>query len=205
MSNLVYPTLAGIAFGNTKNPTFLTKTQRSVSGVENRVSMRAYPLWEFELSYEFLRTTTTLTELQTLLGFFMSRQGSFDSFLFSDPTDNTVTAQSIGTGTGSLTTFQLARTYGGFTEPVQNVNSTVAAAKIYVNGTLQTLTTNYTLSATGLVTFVTAPANAAAITWTGSYYYRVRFMDDVAQFSQMMNNLWELKKISFVGSTMNKV
>ena len=31
-------------------------------------------------------------------------------------------------------------------------------------------------SSTGMVTFVTAPAAAAALTWTGAFYWRCRFL-----------------------------
>ena len=41
-------------------------------------------------------------ELRTLAGFFLQQQGTFQPFLFDDPTDNTVAAQVIGTGDGSV-------------------------------------------------------------------------------------------------------
>lgn len=206
MSNIVFPTLPGLTFGSSKAPEFSTKTQRAVSGNEARASMAAYPLWTFNLSYEFLRHGAS-TELRQMLGFFLARKGSFDSFLFADPEDNAVTNQNFGTGTGGQTQFQLMRTFGygagcTFDEPVQNVN---ALTNIKVNGVTKTLTTEYTVSATGLVTFVTPPDNALPITWTGSYYYRCRFTKDVSEFTKFMHNLFELKGLEMVGSTMNKV
>jgi hypothetical protein len=49
-------------------------------------------------------------------------------------------------------------------------------------GVVQTNPANYSISATGLVTFTSRPG-AAALTWTGTYYWRVRFdQDTVADF-----------------------
>lgn len=199
----VFPTFQGITWNITKTPNFNTTTHRSASGYEVRNALMQFPLWKFSLAFELLADSSSLTsDLKKLVGFFNQCQGSFAAFLYIDPADNTVTAQNFGTGNGATVSFQLQRTYGGFTEPVQNLN---AAPSIYVNGVLQTLTTNYSISSTGLVTFVTAPPAAAALTWTGTYYYRVRFVNDTAEFNQFMYNLYELKKLEFIGSTMNKV
>lgn len=202
MSNSIFPVLAGMAWNVTRTPSFNTITHRSASGREARSALQAFPLWTFGLSFEVLRAAVAFSELQTLGGFFLARQGQYDSFLYSDPTDNSVTAQSIGTGDGTTTKFQLVRAWGSFVEPVMNVNG---AAVIKVNGVVKTLTTDYTIDAAGMVTFVVAPASSATITWTGAYYYRVRFTQDTAEFNQFMKDLWELKKLEFVGSTGNKV
>lgn len=201
MSNAVFPVLAGLKFDSVKSPGFSTKIQRAVSGRELRAAFMAYPLWTFKLVYEVLRDDAENNELKTLVGFFTARQGSFDSFLYTDPSDNAVTAQGFGTGNGVATQFQLIRAYGSFIEPVMNLNGTPS---IYINGVLKTAGTDYTISA-GMVTFAAAPANAAALTWTGSYYYRCRFLHDSVDFSQFVSNLWELKKCEFVGSLGSKI
>jgi uncharacterized protein (TIGR02217 family) len=196
--------MAGLKWDSVKAPEFSTKVMRAVSGKELRAAYMSYPLYTFKLSYEVLRDDVANNELKTLAGFFLARQGQYDSFLFTDPSDHAVTAQSFGTGDGTTTAFQLVRAYGGFSEPVQNVNG---APSIYVNGTLKTVTTHYTLSSTGLVTFTAGniPTSGQALTWTGSYYFRVRFTADMAEFSQFLQNLWELKQLEFVGATGNKV
>ena len=111
----------------------------------------------------------------------------------------------FGTGDGATKTFQLSRAYGsGFTfaEPVANLNGNPS---IYVGGVLQTLGTNYTMDTAGNVTFTTAPGNGAALTWTGSYYYRCRLLQDTSDFSNFMQDLWDLKKLEFIGAPGNKV
>lgn len=179
--------------------------QRSVSGNELRMTMQQYPLTEFGLSYEFLRSGSE-AEFQTLVGFFCARLGSFDSFLFSDPDDNAVTNQAFGTGTGSAVQFQLRRSIGGggflFDEPVNNVN---VLTNIKVAGVTKSSPADYSISSTGLVTFVTAPASGAALTWTGSFYYRVRFLMDLLDMDKFMDKLWAGSGVDFIGATGNKV
>lgn len=203
MSNLVFPALPGLKWDRQKNPMFSTHIQRATSLREIRLGLSAYPLWDFEMSYDVLREKDGYLELNQVRTLFLEVQGAYDSFLYSDPDDNAVTAQSIGTGDGNTTQFQLVRTLTGnggftFTEPVQNVSGT---AIIYANG----VAVANSVSSTGLVTCNAAPSTGNVITWTGSYYYRVRFKEDSYQFNQFMYKLWELKKLSFVGAPGNKV
>ena len=202
MSDAVYPTLPGLAWSVFKMPKWKTLIQASVSGKETRAALQAYPIYKITVTYEFLRSSVAFPELQTLMGFFNLRQGSFDNFLFTDPNDSSVVAQNIGTGTGALTKFQLTRTYGSFTEPVMNVNGT---AQIYVNGVLKTAGSDYTIDTLGMVTFATAPISTAAITWTGSYYHRCRFNADEYDFENFMYQLWTLKKVELYGSLGSKI
>lgn len=201
MSQAIFPALPGLTWSVLKRPQFNTSIQKSVSGKETRYAYRPSPIWRWTLSYDVLRAAPALAELQTLVGFFNARQGSFDSFLFSDPTDNAVTAQNFGTGNGATTQFQLVRDYGagGFTGR-ENVYDLNGAAQIFVNGALKTVTTDYTISATGLVTFVAAPAAAAALTWTGSFYWRVRFDSDAQEFENFLYQLWAVKSLAFVSA-----
>ena len=202
MSNAILPVLKGLKWDVVKAPGFSTRILTSVNGKELRSAHYTAPIYTFRLSYGFLRDNAVQNELKQLMGFFLARQGKFDNFLYPDPTDNSVSAQNFGTGTGAQTAYQLVRAYGGFSEPVMNING---AASIYVGGVLKTLTTDYTINSLGLVTFVLAPANGAALTWTGAYYFRARFNMDMAEFGNMMANLWELKKLEMIASLGNKV
>lgn len=199
MSNAILTNPVGLKIEVSKKPSFSTLINRAVSGMESRLGLMAYPLWEFSLAYEFLRDMAAFNELENLVGFFVQRRGSLDSFLYTDPQDSSVMDQSIGIGDGANKNFQLQRAWGGFNEPVHNVN---AITNVKVNGSA---TTAYTINSTGLITFTTAPANTATVTWSGTYYYRCRFSADELEASQMLKDLWELKKLQFIGSTMNKV
>lgn len=194
MSSLVFPTLPGLEWNVGRSPIFSTTRRASVSGRLFTAQNYAFPRYKYTLSYSVLRQGGSYNELQQIVGLFNQVGGDFDTFLWTDPDDNATTAQSLGVGDGSNKLFQLVRTWGSYVEPVYDVNG---APALYVNGTLKTLTTDYTLSATGLVTFVTAPTSGQAVTWTGSYYRRVRFSQSAMQTAKFMQALWEAKKVEF--------
>lgn len=196
MGNSVFPSLPGLKWGVRRSPHFSTTIKTSVSGREFRAANQLYPRYHYKLAYEFLRDKRTgVDELRTLVGFFNNRYGSYDSFLFSDPDDKSVTAETFGIGNGSTTQFQLVRAFGGFTEPVFDLNG---APLIYKAGVLQTVTTHYTVGSTGVVTFVSAPGSGQALTWTGAFYRRVRFRADFSDFEKFLTELWELKTVELI-------
>jgi hypothetical protein len=47
----------------------------------------------------------------------------------------------------------------------------------------------------GLVTFTTPPPSGRLITVDFTYWFRVRFADDIAEFENFMYRLWQLKQI----------
>jgi len=209
VSSSIFPVLPGRGFSTVKTPRFRTKTQQASSGREFRLGYWSYPLWNFALVFNVLRDTPNVevrvapfNELVLIEGLFLSMLGSFDNFLFDDVTDDAVTDHLFGTGDGAKTQFQLVRAWGGFAEPVMNVN---ALTNIKKAGVAQNNPTDYTISSTGLVTFAVAPAAAAALTWTGTYYYRCRFEQDELDFDEFLYNLWQLKKCELVGSLGNKI
>lgn len=197
MSTAVFNPAAyiGLEWNTTRVPVWDSQVRRSVSGREYRTPLFSYPLYRYKMSYSVLRQGAANVELASLCGFFNQRLGDFDSFLFADPDDNTVTAQAIGLGDGSNRLYQLVRTFGSFVEPVYDVNGTPG---LYVNGVLKTLTVDYTLSATGLVTFTAAPGAGLVVAWTGSYWRRVRFVQKQLDFTKFMANLWELKSLELI-------
>jgi uncharacterized protein (TIGR02217 family) len=197
MSTQVFPTLIGQGWSVTKAPQFATRIQRSVSGRELRTADMPYPVWNFALTFSYLPTA----DFNTLLAFFLARQGSFDTFLYSDPTDNSVWAGYFGTGTGSQTVYQLERAIAGggsgndFFEPVTAPN---ALGAIYLNGVVQSPSGYSVDPASGLVTFASPPAPGLSITADFSFFFRCRFADDTSEFENFMHQLWQLKKLQFV-------
>lgn len=129
MTNQVFPTLAGLGWATIRKPIWRTKVQSSVSGKEQRIEYMSFPLYEWTVNLGVLRTFAAGNELATLQGFFNQMLGQGDTFLFTDPDDNAITSQNIGTGDGTTLAFQLTRAYGGFTEPVQSPNTYT----IYIN------------------------------------------------------------------------
>jgi uncharacterized protein (TIGR02217 family) len=192
MSTAVFPTLAGLEYPVVRTPIFSTLIQTSAAGFETRARLQLYPRWQWTLSFNFLRDDSN-NEFRTLVGFFLARGGSFDSFLFNDVDDNAVTGQPIGVGDGSNKIFQLVRSFGGFTEPVlQPLFVTVKK-----NGVTTTAWT-FAGSGPGQITFATAPANGVVITADLTYQWPVRFLANQYDFSKFMDRLWEQKKLDFI-------
>jgi uncharacterized protein (TIGR02217 family) len=203
--------MAGLAWSVTKAPRFSTRLQKGVSGRELRALDQGTPTWDFTLTFDLLRDQNDtraavglgdgFDELRQLMGFWLSRQGSFNTFLFEDPTDNVTTGETIGAGTGSLTTYQLVRTIGGygFFEPITAPNLTVGVPfVIYLDGVLLPGAGNYSVDGdTGIVTFTGPPANGVIVTVDFSYYFRCRFTDDSAEFENFMYQLWQMKQLKF--------
>ena len=195
MSNAIYPELPGVTPEVAFYPQFTTKIQTAVNGTEYRTSLVANPKYDIQLNYEFLRGDSR-QEMQALIGFFLARKGSYDNFLFRNVDDCAVTNQLIGTGDGATKSFQLMRSFGPeFIEPVQNVD---VLTNVTVGGVVKALNTDYTVSATGMVTFTVAPA-VLPIAWTGSYFYRARFTADTQEFDKFMNQLWSATQVDITG------
>ncbi len=202
MALSVFPSLPGLGWSVTKSPKFSTRIQKAISGRELRVLDQLEPIWTWTLTYPILRDAhdtrgsgglgVGYDELRTLAGFFLQMQGTFQPFLFNDPTDNIVAGQGIGVGDGVTTIWQLLRTFGGFSEPIVVPNS---VSNIYLNGFVQSPSTYTVDLTTGIVTFEFAPTVGQSIVADFTYYFRVRFADDTAEFENFMYQLWELKQI----------
>ena len=81
--------------------------------------------------------------------------------------------RALATGDGTTIEYELP-----------NAPVLAGTAKVYLNGTLQTLTTNYTIDeALGLVTFVAAPANGASIAIT--YKHTILSDADITTYSTL--------------------
>ena len=200
---LVFPALPGLSWSVTKTPTFQTRIQRAVSGRELRALDYPYPLWQFTLVFAFLRDEPTagLDELRSLLGFYLTCQGAYGTFLFQDPYDYQVAGQYLGTGDSSSAVFQLQRTMGtslpsgGFVEPIVAPNLVTA---VYFDGITQNPAIYSVDPDTGLLTFATPPSTGLVVSADFSYWFRCRFIDDSYDFENFMYRLWQLKKLTFI-------
>ncbi len=198
----IFPALPGLGWSVTKSARFATRIQRAVNGRELRALDQPYPVWTWTLTHALLRDPWDRRgsgglglghdELRTLAGFFLQQQGALQPFLFDDPTDDMVTGQSLGTGDSSRTVFQLVRAMAGFAEPITAPNLLTA---VYFDGILQPPLSYSVDGNTGLVIFTTPPPAGQAITADFTYWFRVRFADDTAEFENFMYQLWQSKQI----------
>lgn len=185
MSLSVFPTLEGSQAEIDREPMYATIIQRESGGRELRLNTQSAARYRYRISYDFLRQDAGGDEAQALQAFFAAHRGSWDSFFFLDPYNSAVTLRNFGTGDGSKTVYYLADEMG------ERVAGTTGAVSIYKDGVLQTITTHYTYDATlAKVTFVAAPASPLALTWTGTYYRRVRFAEDGLQLQRRFSRVW---------------
>ncbi|HHK0771841.1 TPA: DUF2460 domain-containing protein [Neisseria gonorrhoeae] len=194
MGNAVFPEFPGLKWGRKKTAVWSTGTQKSASGREFRTAYYTYPQWRFSLSFEVLRTKASVNELEKLAGFFNARKGSFESFLYEDPADNAVTDQPVGNTVQGVARYQLVRSMGGFIEPVSAVKERPA---VKVGGTALAYGRDYTVTDKGVLVFNTPQPPGHPITWTGGFYFRVRFTSDTVDFENVLGSLWAAKKIEF--------
>jgi uncharacterized protein (TIGR02217 family) len=193
----VFPTLSALGWPVKRPVNWNTVKQDAQSGKRTRVPLYSYPTYSYELTINALSSAAiafgglVALEWQTLLGFINSVQGPAQLWAYNDPNDNSATNQDFGTGNGTATAFQLVRSLGGFTEPVFLVNGTPV---IEVAGSPTTPTS---ISPYGVVNFSSPPANGAALTWSGFFYWPCRFDDDSIEFSNFMSTLAEIKSLKF--------
>ena len=147
------------------------------------------------------------SDFDTVLDFFHAMRGRLHGFRFKDWSDwksngmdrgvnVTNTDQSIGTGDGATTDFQLSLTYtAGSQSYVRNITKPVAGSVVVaVDGVSQTYTTNWTIdTTTGIVTFTAGhiPTAGQAITAGFEFDVPVRFDTDdfIAQHKTTCLNL----------------
>lgn len=123
MSTRVFPTLPsllGMAYPVSRGPLFSTNVQRSISGKRVAIAKWLTPLWQWELDINILRSLASPFDWQMFVDFYEQSLGPFDTWLWSDPEDNTTTGEQFGLGNASTLAFQLGRRLkaGGFIEPV---------------------------------------------------------------------------------------
>jgi len=181
-----------------RKPTIAGRISTHQTGREIRQAQQQYPVREFTLTYEVLRSAPAYAELQTIEGFLLSQLGTYGQFLWQDncTPDYQVTGGSVGTGDGTTLAFTLTRNWGGFAEPVGYVFPTGLTA-VYFNGVVQSASLYSVVSPNQLV-FATAPAAGTNITADFSFYFQVRFSTDNMELEEFMSMLFELKELKLM-------
>jgi uncharacterized protein (TIGR02217 family) len=161
------------------------------SGAESRNQRWSYPRHKYDAAYG----VTTLARLENLLNYHWVMGGKAIGFRYKDWMDYkscsrfgtpAATDCAIGTGTGSLATFQLYKTYtqGAYTRFRKILKPIASTVLIAVAGVVKTVTTHYTLdAATGIVTFTggNIPTAGQAVTAGFEFDVPVRFdIDDLS-------------------------
>lgn len=181
------PFPSAIADGATGGPEWLTEIVTTGSGDIKANARWANPLRKYNVATGIKDQAGLADLIDFVLAVSMGRAYVFP---FRDYSDYIATNQPIGTGDGSNKAFQLTKTYssksGAFSYTRTIKLPQTATVQIFVAGVLQSQSA-YTPSARGagggLVTFSAAPANGAAITWTGQFDTPCRFDADYSAFA----------------------
>lgn len=198
MSTAILPSLAGLGFDVVRTPVWDTVVQQSISGKETRIALQSIPRWKWQLVYNVVRSGAGYGEFQQLAGFFNQRQGMLDTFLYSDADDYSIIGQTLGTGDGVTTSYQLVRSFGGFVEPML---APKLVSAVYLNGVLQATgwsVAGWGSAAPGVVTFTTPPASGVVVSADFSYYFPVRMSEDNVDFTLFLSQHYKVKRFSFI-------
>lgn len=113
------------------------------------------PTWKLSFSKR------TEADIKQIYYWLISNVADVTPFTWAAPGDVALVTTQFGTGTGSQTSFGLVS--GG------PAGTFITTPSIYVAGVLKTLTTHYTLSTEGIITFVSAPTLGQILSWSGAY------------------------------------
>jgi hypothetical protein len=211
MSNSIFPIPPGNASGAArgwpikKRPLFpkaIIQTPTNEVG-ETRIATGIYGFWQFEMTFPKLNSNFNdpTGYLAKVAGFFMSMQGSANSWLYDSAVDNdnTIAAGApaqFGVGDGSTKVFQLVRPIGDYQDLIQNLNGTPV---IYDAGAPLGAGVGYSIDAKGVVSFTAAPLANHVLSWSGKYYYRCRFLSDDAldSLTNVFTNYWTLGQLEW--------
>lgn len=198
MSNNVFPQFQGWAYEKKKTPVWNTQTYEHLNGSETRIQKWKYPRYKIELNFNFMTDnnvqgiTLEKGDVERLQGFINQVGGSANDFLFKDDTENFVENQVFALGNGQEKKFQLIRSLPYWTEPVTGI---VETPKIFIDGVEAE---GYSVDAYGVVTFDNPPAAETVLTWSGSFYFRVRFQEDEIEITRTWQGLWESIEIPMI-------
>jgi uncharacterized protein (TIGR02217 family) len=186
-------------------PGFNTNVIRLDSGQEQRVARWAQGRRRYAIQYQGSSHQFTYD----IMEFYLARSGSLNSFRYKDHFDFNTSSDGvsavdfddceIAVGDGSETQFQIIKKYtSGLVTRNRNITKPVnGTVRIGVGGVEQGSgwTVDYT---TGIVTFSSAPANLASITWGGEFDVHTRFdeaTDKQLQLSLIDPNLNQINNI----------
>ena len=173
-----------ISRGARGGPERRTQIVELASGDEERNASWANSRRRYDVAYGIRRAD----DLASVVAFFEARNGRLHGFRYKDWADYksglpsqaiTATDQQIGTGTGSLQTFQLVKRYtSGAQTWVRTIAKPVAGTVRVALGMVEQMSGWTVDTTTGLITFTIAPANSVIVRAGFEFDVPVRFDSD---------------------------
>ncbi|MBY0356256.1 MAG: DUF2460 domain-containing protein [Rickettsiales bacterium] len=164
-----------ISYGSSGGPGYSTSIVATDGGYEKR-NVR----WQqARTRYNVAHGVKNLAQLEALIAFFRARKGRAFGFRFKDWSDFQGIGQSLGSGDGTRTQFQLIKSYssGGVSETRIIHKPVAGSVKIYRNSVLVSSGVT-TSTSNGMVQFSTPPANGVLISADFEFDVPVRFDTD---------------------------
>ena len=160
------------------SPSYLTDITVGRNGQEVRNAIWQDPLYRYNAAF----AVKTYADNETLIEFFHAVSGREQSFLVKDYSDFSITRQSIGTGDGADTTFQLIKTYttsfGSYQRTITKPIATegVGGVRVWVNNSEVATGNGSHSTSTGFITLTAAPSNGHNVEAScDEFYVPVRF------------------------------
>ena len=190
-----------ISRGARGGPERRTQVVELASGDEERNASWANSRRRYDVAYGIRRAD----DLAAVVAFFEARNGRLHGFRYKDWADYksclpsqavAPTDQQIGTGTGSLQTFQLSKRYtSGAQTWVRTITKPVPGTVRVALGMVEQLS-GWTLdTATGVITFTTAPANGVIVRAGFEFDVPVRFDSDTLDVTLDFERLGSITSI----------
>lgn len=193
-----------ISRGARGGPERRTQVVELASGDEERNASWANSRRRYDVAYGIRRAD----DLASVVAFFEARNGRLFGFRYKDWADYksslpsqaiTPTDQLVGTGTGSLTTFQLVKRYtSGAQTWVRTVAKPVIGTVRVALGTVEQLSGWSLDAATGIVTFTAAPGNGVIVKAGFEFDVPVRFDTDMLDVTLDIERLGSITSISLL-------
>lgn len=182
--------------GSRGGPAFKTTVIGVASGNEQRNQEWQYSRGLWDISYGI----DNKQSYSEVIDFFMARRGRLHAFRFKDWTDFEAEDVQLGIGDGSITDFQLIKTYAdaASTYTRKITRPVTATIQVFVDSVEQTLTTDYTIGSLGLIQFVSPPAMSEVVTATFEFDVPVRFDTDELQVAPLWYDAAEFPSIEIV-------
>ena len=171
-----------LSYGSSGGPQYSTGIAALQSGFEQRVAIWSYPLHAYDASMAI----RTRDDVQAIRRFFHLARGRLRGFRFKDWDDYSSTAddrsapqasdQVLGVGDGVLKVYALAKTYQleGETQ-ARRITKPVAGSVLVAKDGIPQASGWSVDTATGLVTFTTAPGSGVVVSAGYEFDVPVRF------------------------------
>lgn len=164
-----------VAYGASGGAEFNTSITTTFAGFEQRNVnwQKARGRWDVSTGLK------NKADMDALQAFFRARYGKAYGFRFKDWNDYQAVGQTLGTGNGAQTAFQLTKIYtsGAYSYSRDIKKPVTGTVKIYLNAVLQGAGFSVDLT-TGIVTFSAAPGAGVIVSADFDFDVPVRFDTD---------------------------